>query len=283
MAQQPDGTVSSTGQVFAAGGWLDAHFEMARPEYEAMARAAGFRPGWRVLDAGCGGGHYLLLLAEIVGPAGALAALDRAPEHIAAVRERVAAGAFACPVAAAVGSVLALPYPDGAFDGLWCAAVTQYLADGELTAALAEFRRVVRPGGLVAVKDIDGNLMRAPTRVPGLIQHLREARARAGSPQARGALRGPELRTWLRCAGFADVRLETTLVERWPPYRPAERQYLLSLVDTFAGLAEDVDIPQYERDEWARLRVLGDALLDDPNHYYREGHVLAVGRVPTGA
>ena len=214
---QQDGTASSTGQVVAAVGWLDAHFEMARPEYEAMVRAAGFRPGWRVLDAGSGSGSYLPWLAELVGPSGALVALDLAPENVAAVRERVAAWRLACPVAADTGSVLALPYPDDAFDGLWCASVTQYLDDDELLAALAEFRRVVRPGGLVAVKDIDGTLMRAPSREPGLIPHLREARARAGATQARGAMRGIELRTWLRRAGLAEVWLRTTLVERWPP------------------------------------------------------------------
>jgi SAM-dependent methyltransferase len=280
MASPPDSTASSTGQVFAAVGWLDAHFEMARPEYEAMVRAADFQPGWRVLDAGCGSGSYLPWLAAVVGPSGALAALDLAPENVAAVRERVAAWGVACPVAADAGSVLALPYSDDTFDGLWSSAVTQYLTDDELQVALAECRRVVRPGGLAAVKDIDGTLMRVASREPGLIPHLREARARAGATQARGAMRGLELRTWLRRAGLVEVRLESTLVERWPPYQPAARHYLRSLLDTFAGMANEVNIPQHERDEWARLRALGDGALDDPDHYYREGHVLAVGRVP---
>lgn len=45
MTQQRDSTASSTGQVFAVVGWLDAHFEAARPEYEAMVREAGFQRG----------------------------------------------------------------------------------------------------------------------------------------------------------------------------------------------------------------------------------------------
>ncbi|MDQ3541009.1 MAG: methyltransferase domain-containing protein [Chloroflexota bacterium] len=219
------GHASSTGQVFAAIDWLDAHFEMARPEYEAIVQSVGLQPGWRVLDAGCGTGGFLPLLAELVGSSGALVALDIEPESITAIQERLDGWALPCHVETRVGGLDALPYSDASFDAVWCANVTQYLSDEDLMAALAEFRRVVRPGGLVAIKDVDGNLMRAPSRVPGLIQHLREARIRAGSTQALGAIRGPELRTWIRRAGLVEVSLRTTLVERWPPYRPAERHH----------------------------------------------------------
>lgn len=281
MASHLDRSSSSTGQVFAAVGWLDAHFEMARPEYEAMTCAAGFQPGWRVLDAGCGGGSYLPWLAELVGPTGALAAIDLDGKNVAAVRQRIVEWGLSCPVTADVGSVLALPHADDSFDGLWSSAVTQYLSDEELLSALTEFRRVVRPGGLVAVKDIDGTLMRAPARIPGLIQHLREGRARAGSVQARGAIRGLELRAWFGRAGSVDVRLETTLVERWAPYGPAERQYLAALLKSFASMTDQADLPQDERNEWARQRAALETELSDPDHYYREGHVLVVGRIPT--
>jgi SAM-dependent methyltransferase len=255
---------------------------MAQPEYEAMIRGTGFQPGWHVLDAGCGSGGFLPLLAELVGPSGAVTAVDLAPENVATVRERLSAWDFPVPIDVAEASVLALPYPDDTFDGLWCASVFQYLSDDEVLAALAEFRRVVRPGGLIVVKDIDSNLMRFPVRVRGMIQHLGEARARAGSGQAHGAARGPELRSMLRRAGLADVSLQTTLVERLSPYRPAERRFLESGLNALASLAEEVAIPDEERTEWARQRELGSALLDDPDHYYREGNVVARGIVPEG-
>jgi arsenite methyltransferase len=280
MIQHHRDTTSSTGQFAAAGSWLDMHFEMAKPEYEAMVRSAGFQPGWRVLDAGCGSGSFLPLLAELVGLSGALAAVDLAPENVATVRERLSAWNLAVPVEAEESSVLALPYPDDTFDGLWCAAVAQYLSDDEVLDALTEFRRVVRPGGVIAIKDFDQSLLRFPVRVPGMIQHLREARARTGSAQAQGAVRGPDLLSILRRAELTDIGLCTTLVERWPPYQLAERRLLESLVNAFASLAEDVDIAEEERAEWARLRGLGEALFDDPDHYYREGHVLARGIVP---
>jgi predicted methyltransferase len=58
---------AATGQVGTEAGFLDAHFEACRPEYEAMLRSVGLQPGWTVLDAACGGGSYLPLLAETVG------------------------------------------------------------------------------------------------------------------------------------------------------------------------------------------------------------------------
>jgi 2-polyprenyl-3-methyl-5-hydroxy-6-metoxy-1,4-benzoquinol methylase len=101
---------SSTGHAMAASNWLDAHFRFAQPEYEAQARMVGIRPGWRVLDAGCGGGSFLPLLAELVGPGGMLTALDLAPENVSTVEALAANGALACPVEAHIGGVTALPF-----------------------------------------------------------------------------------------------------------------------------------------------------------------------------
>ncbi len=134
------------GHAVSAAGWLDAHFEACRPEYEAILGGVGIEPGWRVLDAGCGGGNFLPRLAGLVGPTGAVAAVDLAPDNVAAVRARLAALALPCPVEVGVGSLLRLPYPDAHFDAAWCANVLMYLTDDELPAALAELRRVVRLG-----------------------------------------------------------------------------------------------------------------------------------------
>jgi 2-polyprenyl-3-methyl-5-hydroxy-6-metoxy-1,4-benzoquinol methylase len=58
-----------------------AHFAACAEDYLAASRGVGIERGWRVLDAGCGGGSFLPWLAEIVGPDGWwLAALDLAPE-----------------------------------------------------------------------------------------------------------------------------------------------------------------------------------------------------------
>src|SRR5882672_3069775 len=52
---------------------------------------AGIRPGMRVLDVGSGAGHVAFLTAELVGGAGEVVGVDRAPAALATARARVEA------------------------------------------------------------------------------------------------------------------------------------------------------------------------------------------------
>ncbi len=113
-------------------------------------------------------GSFLPWLAELVGPSGALTALDLARDNVALVERRMQGWDLPCPVEVQAGTVLALPYPDASFDAVWLANSSQYLTDDELATTLAEFRRVVRPGGLVAIKDSDGELSRLAPGPPGV-------------------------------------------------------------------------------------------------------------------
>ena len=132
--------VASTGLVGTEGQFLDAHFEACRPEYEAMLRSVGLRPGWRVLDAACGAGSFLPLTTSLIGPTGSVSVFDLAPDTVAIVEKRIAEGEFSCPVDAQVASLLTLPYQDQEFDAIWCANSLQYLDDEDLGRALTGTR-----------------------------------------------------------------------------------------------------------------------------------------------
>ena len=277
---------ASTGHILAAGEWLDTHFEACRPEYEAMLRSVGLEAGWRVLDAGCGSGSLLPLTAELVGPTGRIVALDVAPENVALVGERLATWGLPCPAEPKVGSLTALPFPDGAFDAVWCGNVAQYFSDEDLLRVLAELRRVVRPGGLVAVKDVDMQLVRLHPADPFLVAHLYEVSLRDTrlGPESRWALRGRELRRWLERAGLERVWQRTTMIERWAPLRPVERQLWSEWLAFLGGLAEDRGVPAADLEAWRTLAT-PDApgnILNHPELYTCEGQVVAVGRVPDG-
>ncbi|HET9017570.1 MAG TPA: class I SAM-dependent methyltransferase [Thermomicrobiaceae bacterium] len=283
MAQPRDLTASATGQRFTAAGWLDVHFEALRPEYEAQLRAVGIQPGWRVLDAACGSGSFLPWLAELVGPTGNLSALDLAPDNVAIVERRLADWDLPCPVEVRVGNVLALPYPDDTFDALWFANTSQYLTDAELATALAEFRRVVRPGGLIAVKEADVTLYRVVPAPAGLLSRWAQARARSGELWAAGCLRASTLPGWLRRAGLQEVPQRTTLIERAAPLDQASRAYLSAALSVLAVAAVEMGLPADDQDTWARL---GDptalaAFLDDPECCITQANILVVGTVPT--
>jgi arsenite methyltransferase len=273
--------VTSTGHAQSGTGWLDAHFTACQPEYEAMLRSVGLQSGWQVLDAGCGSGSFLPLMSELVGATGRVTALDLAPENIAAVDHRLVGWRLVCPVETWVGSLAALPFPDDAFDALWCAAVSQYLTDDELMAALAEFRRVVRPGGLVAIKEFNGAVLHFGPTDPHRWWHFAEA-AEPVSAQAHGVMRATSLRRWLERAGLVDVSQRTTLAERHAPLRPVERAYIGDFLRYFASVAPQLPLSEDDQAFW-RDQLQPDAaasLISQHNFCWCEGHIVALGRVP---
>lgn len=275
-------SASSTGQSGTAGDWLDLHYQVAEPEYLTLLQRAGLQPGWHVLDAGCGSGCFLPAIAEILGADGHLSALDLAPEHVEAIQARLDRQPLACPVEPRVGALTALPYADGSFDAVWCANVAQYLTVEELRVALAEFLRVLRPGGVLAIKDHDVTTLQLLPIEPMLWWRLIEVGVRQGSTQMRGVLRTVQLGTYLREAGFAEVARTTISIERSSPLRPVEAQFLAAVVADFAAAAAHYGVSDDDRAAWAAVSDPDSPsyLLGQPDIFLREGNVLAVGRKP---
>lgn len=275
-------SASSTGQPGTASAGLDLHFALNRPEYEAMCRSVGIQPGWCVLDAGCGPGSFQPIIADLVGPGGSIVAIDLAPDNVAVAEARLRGWRPPCPVEMQVGSITALPYPDDAFDAVWCANTVMYLTDAEVTAALAEFRRVVRPGGLVAVKEPNPTLDCILPGDPLLYARHHDAEARV-SAQARQGLRGRAMYQWLRAAGLVEVWQRSVQIERFAPFDAVARQCLGLIMPHRANVAAaSADLSAVDKLAWQMLGDLDDPRnpLNGPDAYHCEGNVLAVGRVP---
>lgn len=272
--------ITSAGHKLSAGGHLDLHYLALKDEYDATLRAAGIQPGWSVLDAGAGNGVFLPLMAELVGAEGRIEALDLTPENVEAIQGMIASGQFACPVSARTGDITALPYETGTFDAVWSANVIQYLSDDELTRTIEEFRRVVRPGGLVAVKEVDISVWQYQPQDPKLTWRLLDALS--DDKQMSGAMRGTRVPAWFRAAGLENVTAITTLAERRQPLRPVERQYIRNNLEFLSGLARTRDLPEADRHQWKAIGEDPDRLLSDPDFCYREMWVLSLGTVPRG-
>ena len=108
-------------------------------------------PDARVLDVGCGPGTITADLAALV-PDGHVTGIDAAEgvlDNARAEAEQRGSG----NVTFETGNVYQLSYPDDSFDVVHAHQVLQHLSDP--VAALAEMRRVCRPGGLVAARDGD--------------------------------------------------------------------------------------------------------------------------------
>jgi ubiquinone/menaquinone biosynthesis C-methylase UbiE len=258
---------------------VDVHFEACRAAYADLLARAGIAAGAHVLDAGCGSGSYLPLIAGLVGPAGRITAVDLAPENVEAVRRRLRLWSSPCPVSAEVAALSRLPYADDTFDVVWCANTTQYLDDAELAAALAELRRVVRPGGLVAVKDLDAGLITASPGDPYLFADFFRLAAET-SGYARQLMRSRELRHWLSDAGLTAVRQQSVLIEHFAPHPASVHAFYASSCAQLARQAGEIGAPG----AWSSFLDPADPAnpLNGPRSYIREGNVLAVGTVPAG-
>ena len=285
-----DDTTASTGQPGTGAIHLDRHFETCRPEYEAALISVGLQPGWHVLDAGCGSGAFLPLIADQIGPGGSVTAIDIAPDNVAIAKERLAASRVGCPVDIQVGSIVELPFPDNHFDAVWVGSVLMYLSDHELERALRECHRVVRPGGLLAVKEGDEPWSRTYPADPMVVVHLLDAeyerlaedRSNSIGDWLSGSFRSRELRHWMERAGYVDTWQTYVTVERWAPLTATERAFFIGRFSYLAALAEEVELSDDERIFWRQQQdpESPDHLLNQPDFYFGEGHVVAAGRVP---
>ena len=105
--------------------------------FAEFVRAADVGP---VADVGCGTGRVTALLAGLGLP---VSGIDPSPQMIATARREHPGLRFE------VGSMLGLDLPDGALGGVLAWYSTIHVPDGRLPEALAEFRRVLAPGGYV--------------------------------------------------------------------------------------------------------------------------------------
>ena len=108
-------------------------------------------PGMRVLDVGCGPGSITLGIAKTVAP-GETVGIDFQPSQVAQ-GVALAAAHGQQNVCFEVADVYQLPFPDGSFDAAFANTVLMHLK--QPLRALAEMRRVLRPGGIVGIRDCD--------------------------------------------------------------------------------------------------------------------------------
>jgi SAM-dependent methyltransferase len=142
----------------------------------AYARLAEFLPPGRVLDAGAGTGHSAALLAPRES-----VAVDNDPAAL------VGQGRLAV-----VADMRALPFPDGCFDAVVAVQAIEHVPDPG--RALAEFARVLVPGGMAAIVTPNRLTFARADEVVDPYHHVEldaaQLRALCGSRFARVELRG---------------------------------------------------------------------------------------------
>ena len=163
------------------------------------------RAGDRLLDIGCGPGTITVDLAAKVAP-GDVIGIDVA-DDVLAEAARTAESAGSQNVSFIRGDAYCVDAAAGTFDVVHAHQVLQHL--GDPIAALTEMRRVLRPGGLVAVRDSDyGAFVWAPPdhRLDRWMQLYHRITEHNGAQADAGRW----LPTWVRAAGFTNLEVSSS-------------------------------------------------------------------------
>ena len=114
----------------------------------------GLQAGMHVLDAGSGTGAAARVIADMVGPEGNVVALDFSGDRLRYGAE-IACRTGCRRVRFVQGELARAPLRSGTFDIVWCRFVLEYLRAPKVV--IGELVNLLKPGGKLAVLDIDNN------------------------------------------------------------------------------------------------------------------------------
>jgi SAM-dependent methyltransferase len=237
-----DRLLDATFQAEVRHFWFRGLRRFARP---LIAEALDGRPTPRVLDAGCGTGCNLRMLAALDGGIG----IDVNRIGLGYAR---AAGLGRL----ARATVTALPFPDGAFDLVTSFDVLYALAEADAQRAIREMARVLKPGGTLIVNVAALRILRGGHSV--LAEELRRYDRRL-------------LGTELRAAGLHPVRMTYTNATLFPLVLAARIAQRVARLDTPEQTRHEIAVPP------APLNAALDTLLA------LEARALRVASLPFGS
>lgn len=172
----------------------------------AQSHANFFLPylkaGMRLLDCGCGPGTITAGFAELVAP-GEVVGTEIEESHVAIARENAVKRGVP-NIRFETADIYELPFADASFDAVFISAVLGNLR--EPRRGLREAYRVLKPGGVIGVKEFDhgGDLLYPPDAAVEKYGelYLRLRRENGHDPEI-----GRKIGAFLIDAGFGDLKL----------------------------------------------------------------------------
>jgi len=226
----------------------------------------------RLLDCGCGPGSITFGLAQLVAP-GEVVGVDMAEAQLEQARATVTEQR-ALNVRFERANVYALPFPDDAFDAVFSHAVVEHLR--EPIAALKEMRRVLKPGGVLGIRDADraGELLWPPN--PSLL-NFHEMWNRLLQHNGADPFIGRRLRSLLNEIGLVQVEASAA----YECHGTTESvQHVAGTAESYvAGIFGDqvTALGWLDRLEIDRIRAAWQAWGEDPNAFWARSWCEAVG------
>ncbi len=238
-ATQQSGSAPATYQEFLVPA-------MFTPFAKRLVEHGCVRPGSRVLDVACGTGVVSREAAILAGTGGSVAGVDLGEPTVAIARSHPVQE-NAAPIDYAQADATVLPFDAEDFDVALCQQGLQFFP--ERAAALAEMRRVLKPGGHVAIatwKDIEPPFSAI---ADALAQHINtEAAQMMYSPFTLGD--GATLAQLMSDAGFREVTVNDETIQcTWASHPEFARRYIAASPIASVFTAASADSQQAVCDE----------------------------------
>ena len=194
------------------------------PDSLALYEPADIRLGQIVADVGCGPGHTAIEIAQWVGPAGHVHALDINSDFVAQSRKNANAVGLGDRITAHQCDGSILPLANESLDRLTTRNTIIYVDDPQRT--ICEFRRVVRVGSKVHAIEGDWPMM----VIEPVSSEVWAALINAASHACRTPDIGRKLYGLMGRAGFSDINVQVVT-------RPDTNGRLLPMINNMAGYA----------------------------------------------
>jgi SAM-dependent methyltransferase len=254
---------SLAGWEAAASGWTrqqEAIRGFSAPVSAWMLDALALQPGQRVLELAAGLGETGMLAAELVAPMGGVIISDQADAMLDGARARALELGLSNIEFQVIGAEW-IDLPLASVDAVLCRWGYMLLADPP--AALAETRRVLRPGGRVALAVWD-SVQHNPWALLPRLELLERGLASTPAEGTPGpfVLGNPErVRELLQQAGFADIDVQSLQIEQRHPSFDSFWETTLDISPSFhdAVLSRpEPEIAQIRAGLAARLEPFGE-------------------------
>jgi ubiquinone/menaquinone biosynthesis C-methylase UbiE len=278
MKGKPDNNQPEQEYVFSYDSDFTLSYHASRTaETHAFWFLPYLQPGMMLLDVGCASGSITNGLAKAVKP-GQVTGIDISAKEIERARQR-AIEDDAENVQFEAGDAYQLSFSDNSFDALFSHNVLEHIP--EPSKALQEMRRVLKPGGIIGVRDIDfGGILTAPDK-DGMLEHSNlVGRTRWLNRGAHPDI-GRKLGRFLIEAGFVEVKMSASYqvfndpdsCRYWAKLaksRFAEPEYVNQMKESRLAHAEELNAWSKAWQDWSKL----------PGAFHARSHCEAIGRKP---
>jgi len=136
------------------GRYLDSDLRRKLQPPDKLIERSGIKQGMRVLEVGCGSGAFVTFVARVVGSRGRVYALDIQSAMLKQLGKKLTKpeNQDIKNIEVIRASAYNLPFENNSLDLAYLITVLQEIPDRQM--ALAEIKRVLKPGGILAVTEL---------------------------------------------------------------------------------------------------------------------------------